>query len=170
MLLTFAHTVVLTCTLLPLPSHWSHSPDSCPCSLPAPGHSRRSLYKYSHTSHLQGLLIPSVTGILKNTHTWAYAWGLTHILHLMFHFMAWTDKHKQNKASFSLIKSSILFLEPWNQLEASPSGDLLTWLQTDISGCRMWSRCSHGGTVLTAAANTILPHGVQGSGQSHLQI
>ena len=39
-----SHTdrVILTCTRPPLHSHWSRSPGSCPCSLPAPGHRRRS--------------------------------------------------------------------------------------------------------------------------------
>lgn len=44
--------VTVTCTQLPLPSHWSRSPGSCPCSRPAPGHIQKSPYKCSHTSHL----------------------------------------------------------------------------------------------------------------------
>lgn len=61
------HEVIITCTRLPLPSRWSHSPDSCPCCLPAPGHNQKSPCKCSHTSHLS-LLTPSGTGILQNTH------------------------------------------------------------------------------------------------------
>lgn len=60
-----AGKVIITCTQLPLPSHWSRSPGSCPCSLPAPGHIRRSPYKCSHTSHRQSLLAPLRTELLK---------------------------------------------------------------------------------------------------------
>lgn len=45
-------SVTVTCTRLPLLSRWSHSPGSCPCSLPAPGHTQKSPCRCSHTSHL----------------------------------------------------------------------------------------------------------------------
>lgn len=60
--------VIITCRRPPLLSHWSRSPDSCPCSLPAPGHSQKSPYKCSHTSHLQSLLTPSGRGTLQDRH------------------------------------------------------------------------------------------------------
>lgn len=59
------NALVLTCTLLPLLSDWSHSPDSCPCSPPAPGHSRRSPCKHSHTSHWLTLLTLRGLGTLQ---------------------------------------------------------------------------------------------------------
>ncbi len=62
--------VILTCTRPPLPSRWSRSPGSCPCSLPAPGRSQRSPCKCSRTSHLQSLLTPSARGTLRNRHRW----------------------------------------------------------------------------------------------------
>lgn len=67
---TLSLIVNITCTQLPLPSHWSRSPDSCPCSPPAPGHNQKSPYKCSHTSHLQILLTPSGRGILQDRHRW----------------------------------------------------------------------------------------------------
>lgn len=63
--------VIITCTRPPLPSHWSRSPDSCPCSLPAPGHNQKSPYRRSHSSHLQSLLTPSGREILQNRHRWS---------------------------------------------------------------------------------------------------
>lgn len=76
MVLTHSLTdeVILTCTRPPLPSHWSRSPDSCPCSLPAPGHSQKSPCKCSHTSHLQSLLTPSGTGTLHGRHRGPLIW------------------------------------------------------------------------------------------------
>lgn len=65
--------VIITCTQLPLPSRWSRSPDSCPCSLPAPGRNQKSPYKCSHTSRLHlSLLTPSGAGILQNRHRVAH--------------------------------------------------------------------------------------------------
>lgn len=62
--LTHSLIVIITCTQLPLPSHWSRSPDSCPCSLQAPEHIQKSPYKCSHISHLQSLLTLSGRGTL----------------------------------------------------------------------------------------------------------
>lgn len=67
---SLTRSVIITCTQLPLPSHWSRSPDSCPCSLPAPGHIQKSPYKCSHTSHLQSLLTPTGRGTLQDRQKW----------------------------------------------------------------------------------------------------
>lgn len=64
----FWQTVIITCTLPPLPSRWSRSPGSCPCCPPAPGHSQRSLCRHSHTSHPQGPLTPPGRGVLQARH------------------------------------------------------------------------------------------------------
>lgn len=73
--LTHSLIVIITCTQLPLPSHWSRSPDSCPCSLPAPGHIQKSPYKCSHTSHLQNLLTPTGRGTLQDRQEWLLMWS-----------------------------------------------------------------------------------------------
>lgn len=59
--LTPHRSVIVTCTRPPLPSRWSRSPGSCPCCLPAPGRSRKSLCRCSRTSHLRpwGPLTPA---------------------------------------------------------------------------------------------------------------
>lgn len=81
---TLSLIVNITCTQLPLPSHWSRSPDSCPCSPPAPGHNRKSPYKCSHTSHLKILLTPSGRGILQDRHRWLLISSCTFLKTLFF--------------------------------------------------------------------------------------